>query len=245
MHRHALTNEEWDRLRRGLPSRPGPRSVKGDRNFIEAVLWIAKTGSPWRDLPRRFGKWKTIFNRFNDWSKTGKWEAIFAAVAKFDGDVIILDGSIVRAHQDSCGGAGGPKENAIGRSRGGRTTKVHLAVDKKKRPVRILVSPGNDHDITKFDELIDGFSANACLADKAYDAKRVIDALEDNGIEAVIPARACSKARQFNEALYTIRYLVECSFHDLKRFRRIATRYEKTARNFVGFLNLACWVLWS
>jgi len=136
------------------------------------------------------------------------------------------------------------QKNGIGRSRGGRTTKIHLAVDKKKRPVRVLVSAGNDHDVTKFDELIDGFSANACLADKAYDAKRVINTLEANGIEAVIPPRACSKERPFNEALYAIRYLVECSFHDLKRFRRIATRYEKTARNFVSFLNLACWALW-
>ena len=140
---------------------------------------------------------------------------------------------------------GRSKKNAIGRSRGGRTTKIHLAVDKRKRPIRVLISPGNDHDITKFDDLLDGLSANACLADKAYDANRVIKTLDDRGIEAVIPARTCSKQRPLNEALYTIRYLVECAFHDLKRFRRIATRYEKTARNFVGFLNLACWLLWA
>jgi len=136
------------------------------------------------------------------------------------------------------------QKNAIGRSRGGRTTKIHLAVDKKKRPIRVIISPGNDHDITQFDDLVDGFCANACLADKAYDAKRVIETLEERGIEAVIPSRTCSKERCLNKALYAIRYLVECAFHDLKRFRRIATRYEKTARNFAGFLNLACWLLW-
>jgi transposase len=140
---------------------------------------------------------------------------------------------------------GRPKKNAIGRSKGGRTTKIHLAVDKKKRPVRVLLSPGNDHDITKFDDLMEGLHANACLADKAYDSKRVIKTLESRGIEPVIPARACSEPRTLNETLYAIRYLVECSFHDLKRFRRIATRYEKTARNFSGFLFLACTILWT
>lgn len=134
MRRHAMSNEQWKQIRTVLGRRPGPPSAKGDRNFLDAVLWIAKTGSPWRDLSRRFGNWKTIFNRFNEWSKAGKWTAIFEALAEFDGEVIIIDGSSVRAHQDSCGGAGGAKENAIGRSRGGRTTKIHLAVDKKKDP---------------------------------------------------------------------------------------------------------------
>ncbi len=140
---------------------------------------------------------------------------------------------------------GRPKKNAIGRSKGGRTTKIHLAVDEKKRPVRALLSPGNNHDITAFDELMEGLNATACLADKAYDSKRVIKDLESRGIEAVIPARSCSPPRTINETLYAIRYLVECSFHDLKRFRRIATRYEKTARNFAGFLCLACAILWT
>ncbi len=108
-----------------------------------------------------------------------------------------------------------------------------------------MISPGNDHDITKFDDLMDGIDATACLADKAYDAKRVIADLEARGIESVIPARSCSEERPLNKALYAIRYLVECGFHDLKRFRRIATRYEKTARNYLGFLNLACAMLWA
>ena len=110
MHRHALTNTQWKRLKKIIPRRSGPRSAQGDRNFVEAVLWIGKTGSPWRDLPSRFGSWKTIFNRFNDWSKTDKWGAIFAAVVEFDGEIIMLDGSVVRSHQDSCGGKGGSKK---------------------------------------------------------------------------------------------------------------------------------------
>ncbi|MCP5093911.1 MAG: IS5 family transposase [Gammaproteobacteria bacterium] len=132
----------------------------------------------------------------------------------------------------------------MGSSRGGRTTKIHLVANSKKKPIRVLITPGNDHDVTMFNALVDGLEAKACLADKAYDAKRVIESLNEKGIEAVIPHRTCSEPRELNTKLYRIRYLIECCFHDLKRFRRIATRYEKTARNYAAFLSLACSTLW-
>ena len=85
--------------------------MRGDRNFVNAVVWIAKTGAPWRDLPERFGPWKTIFNRFSEWAKAGRWDGIFKALAISDDDVgSLMDGSVIRAHQDSCGGEGGPKK---------------------------------------------------------------------------------------------------------------------------------------
>ena len=93
------------------PRRRGPPSLRGDRNFINAVIWIAKTGAPWRDLPERFGSWKTVFNRFSAWSDAGRWNGIFKALAITDDEVgSLMDGSVVRAHQDSCGGEGGPKK---------------------------------------------------------------------------------------------------------------------------------------
>jgi transposase len=110
MHRHELTEKEWTRIRPLLPRRSGPPSRRGDRNFVNAVLWIAKTGAPWRDLPRRFGNWKPVFNRFDNWSKGGKWESLFQELASNEVDVAILDASLVRAHQDSCGGRGGSKK---------------------------------------------------------------------------------------------------------------------------------------
>jgi transposase len=135
-------------------------------------------------------------------------------------------------------------KNAIGSSRGGRTTKLHLVVNREGKPLRIALTPGNDHDITMFDTLIAGLDTNACVADKAYDSKRVIEELTMRGIEPVIPSRTCSEPRVLNQTLYAFRYMVECCFHDLKRFRRVATRYEKTARNFAAFINLACCMLW-
>ena len=112
MRRHELTDEQWRKIEPLLPSGgPGKPSKDGNRNFVNAVMWIAKTGAPWRDLPERFGSWKTIYNRFRNWARSDKWLEIFKALALNDDDVGgILDGSVVRAHQDASGGTDGPKK---------------------------------------------------------------------------------------------------------------------------------------
>lgn len=87
----------------------------GNRNFVDAVVWIAKTGAPWRDLPERFGSWKTIYNRFHRWANRDMWRAVFRAVATSDEDLAgLMDSSVVRAHQDAAGGRGGPKKTTSG-----------------------------------------------------------------------------------------------------------------------------------
>lgn len=112
MHRHALSDAQWRRLQRVLPKqRTGPTPLLGDRVFIEAVLFRAKTGMPWRDLPERFGPWKSIYNRFANWSRKGHWAAIFRELQLEVDDVgSIVDGSVIRAHQDASGGKGGSNE---------------------------------------------------------------------------------------------------------------------------------------
>lgn len=109
MRRHALTEEQWRRLKKVLPEqKTGPDSTLGDRLFIEAVLFRAKTGMPWRDLPERFGPWKSVYNRFNNWAKKGHWAVIFKELQlEIDEVGSIVDGSVVRAHQDASGGKGG------------------------------------------------------------------------------------------------------------------------------------------
>ena len=114
MSRHALTDAQWEIISAYLPTRPGPKTKLGDRTFINAVLYRAKTGIPWRDLPERFGPWKTVYNRFDNWSKQGKWEMLFKALQlDIAGDFSIVDGSVIRAHQDSSGGKGGPNETLL------------------------------------------------------------------------------------------------------------------------------------
>jgi transposase len=109
MHRHALTDAQWRRLQRVLPrQRAGPASRRGDRLFIEAVLYRAKTGAPWRDLPERFGPWKSVYNRFSNWARHGHWAVIFRELQfEIDDTGSIVDGSVIRAHQDASGGKGG------------------------------------------------------------------------------------------------------------------------------------------
>lgn len=113
MHRHELTDEEWHRIEPLLPPRHGRRSLKGDRLFISAVYWLTRTGAPWRDLPGRYGNWKSVYNRFNNWSKRGVWERLFKAVQVDPNPPVprpegsIIDGSNVRAHLDAAGGKGG------------------------------------------------------------------------------------------------------------------------------------------
>jgi transposase len=91
-----------------LPPSRGRHSLKGERRFISGVLWLTRTGAPWRDLPRRYGNWKSVYNRFNNWSKRGVWERLFKELqVEPDVEGSILDGSILRAHQDVAGGKGG------------------------------------------------------------------------------------------------------------------------------------------
>ncbi len=111
MHRHELTDDEWAKVSDLLPRGVGRHCIRGNRDFLNAVLWIAKTGAPWRDLPARFGPWKTVYNRFDRWSKRDVWLNIFHALAVSDDEVgVLLDGSVVRAHQDAAGGKGGPQK---------------------------------------------------------------------------------------------------------------------------------------
>ena len=109
MQRHALTDEQWARLQPLLPSRPqGRKAERGDRLFVDAVIFRARTGIQWRDLPERFGKWKSVYNRFSNWAKKGHWATIFRELQfEVDETGSIVDGSVVRAHQDASGGKGG------------------------------------------------------------------------------------------------------------------------------------------
>ena len=106
-----MSEEQWRRVKAVIPKqKSGPEATRGDRLFIDAILFRAKTGMPWRDLPERFGSWKSVYNRFNNWAKKGQWETIFKALQlEVDEVGSIVDGSVVRAHQDASGGKGGSK----------------------------------------------------------------------------------------------------------------------------------------
>jgi transposase len=100
--RTVLRDDQWERIEPLLPGKPGDCGVTGKDNrlFLEAVLWICRTGAPWRDLPEDFGNWHTVFTRYNRWSKKGRWQAIFECLSKdADFEYLMVDGSVVRLHQ--------------------------------------------------------------------------------------------------------------------------------------------------
>lgn len=214
--RHALSDRQWLILRKRLPQRRGPRSDHGDRRFLDAVVWLARTGAAWRDLDSSFGPWKPIYNRFRRWALRGWWAEIFR---HGDDDIderigSILDASIVRSHQDSAGGRGGPAANAIGRSRGGFSTKLHAVVTLEGRPIEVRATPGHRHEAMVAEELLDFVRGDACLADGGYDADRIVESIRNRGLRAVIPPSQCRKhKRRYDKRLYALRYRVEVFFH--------------------------------
>ena len=117
--RHELTDEQWERIKDLVPpERSGGRGrpAKDNRMMINAIIWVLKTGVPWRDLPERFGSWNSVYSRFYRWCKRGVWEKIFLELSKDqDNEEYMIDGSYVRVHQHGAGGKGGPKnkESAV------------------------------------------------------------------------------------------------------------------------------------
>ncbi len=131
-------------------------------------------------------------------------------------------------------------DQELGRSRGGFGTKIHAACDGLGHPVKFRLTPGQTHDITQAEPLLEGLAAEHVIADKGYDGNQVLETIHAHGGQAVIPPKSHRKVqRPYDRQLYRERNHIERLFTRLKQCRRIATRYDKTARNFLAFLHLA------
>ena len=141
---------------------------------------------------------------------------------------------------------GAPEKQAIGPSRGGLSTKIHATVDALGNPTSFHLTPGQVHDLQGADVLLKDTLGQTIIADKAYDAQaRLIQPLRDKGKSVVIPSRSTNKQpRECDWHLYKARHLIENFFARLKQYRAIATRYDKTARNFLGAIHLAAAMVW-
>lgn len=123
---------------------------------------------------------------------------------------------------------------------GGFSTKIHILVDALGNPVEFILTGGQQADVTQAEALMQEHQADAVIADKAYDSDAVVDAAKRQGAEAVIPSKKNRKVpREYDKHLYKDRKKVEWFINLLKQYRRVATRYEKTARNFLGFVHVA------
>ncbi|WP_438818396.1 IS5 family transposase [Xenorhabdus bovienii] len=244
MPRTMLSKSLWNKLAVLMQQSGGIYHKEEHYLTFEGILYRMRTGCPWRDLPDEFGKWNTLFKRFNEGSKKGVFDLLFRLLSEnTDSEWLFIDGSIVRAHQHSSGAAS-TKDEAIGKSRGGRSTKIHLAVDSYGLPVHFELSGGQTHDIVHAESLVS--SSDFVIADKGYDSDAFRSFVEQQGAKTVIPYRKNNRKsdKKIDNGLYRYRHLVENAFARIKHFRAIATKYDKVARNYASMLALAFVMIW-
>ena len=273
--RYSITDRQWDFIQPLLPKSEAPtgRPPADQRMILHGLMWILRTGSPWRDLPRaQFGPWQTVYHYRNAWRADGTLDKIIQALqvrldrrGKIDWDLWCIDGSVVRAARCAAGAMASsvlnhddePQDHGLGRSRGGFTSKFHLLTDGNGLPLAVEVSAGQQHDSTMFEATLEAFVGiprrvgrprrrpRRVAGDKGYSYQWVRHWLRDHGIGAVIPQRDDQRANhkgrpiEFDKDAYRRRSVIEQCIGWLKECRKVLTRYEKLAINFVAMIKLA------
>ncbi|MEU2624346.1 IS5 family transposase [Streptomyces sp. NPDC007157] len=273
----------WGRIESLMPADPvRGRRWADHRRTLEAIAWKYRTGSPWRDLPDELGSFQTAHKRLIRWAVDGTWERILTAVlaAADDRDnigwIVSVDSTVCRAHQHAAGarkkGApdrAEPDDQALGRSRGGLSTKVHLASDSHARPLTLRVTAGQAGDAPAFEAVMAGIRVprngpgrprtrpDAVLADRAYSSRAIRGHLRRRGIPAVIPqpsdqvghrlrrGRAGGRPPAFDAQTYKQRNTVERCINRLKQWRGLAMRTDKLAIAYQAALQFAAILLWA
>ncbi|MFI6210332.1 IS5 family transposase [Streptomyces sp. NPDC051041] len=275
MRRHELSDAEWAFVQPLLPRSGRGRRRLDDRTVLNGIVWKFRTGTAWRDVPERYGSWATLHTRFRRWAKDGTFERMLrAAQARADaaGDIewlVSVDSTIVRAHQHGRSAKKGLRIPGLGRSRGGLTSKIHLACDAAGRPLAFTVTGGNTNDCTQFTAVMEAIRVprlgpgrprvrpDHVIGDKGYSSKAIRTWLRRRNIRHTIPERSDQirnrlrrgsrggRPPAFDKQVYKRRNVVERCFNRLKQWRGIATRYDKTAESYKAAVTLASLLMWA
>jgi len=244
--RYELTDHEWTTIQPMLPNKPRGVARVNDRRVLNGIFWVLGSGAPWRDLPETFGPYTTCYNRIVRWRRAGVWARIMNALAgAHDTAVQMIDTSIVRVHQHgAC--ITRNRRQSMGRSRGGLTSKIHALVDTNGLPIRLALTAGEAHDNLLAGSLLCRLKTGSMLlADRGYDADWIRALVTERRAWANIPPRSNrNEPTCFSPHLYRARNLVERFFNKIKQCRRVATRYDKLAANYLAFVQLASIRLW-
>ena len=251
MTRHRLSDSDWQKIYEHL--KRTPRTYTGNeaktRLFVDAVHWVMRTGAGWRDLPEGFGDWNAVFKRFARWSDRGVWDGLHQAlIDEPDMEWLLIDSTVVRAHPSAAGAPkkhGGQAAQALGKSVGGFSTKIHATVDAHGNPLRLILTAGQRADSPLAIPLLTGFTFEKVLADRGYDATAILDFIAANNGEALIPSKKNRLVqRDIDLHIYNGRHLVECFMNKIKHFRRIFSRFDKYATRYKSFLSFASALIW-
>ena len=245
----SLSDEQWKRIEPHLPTKVRGIETNGRSSRDQRHRPCAEERLPLVRLSAR-NLWSatTIYNRFVRWARRGIWENLFRELA---GQRTVDRHADDRLHARQGSPLGGRRKRgeqkqAVGRSRGGRNTKIHALADAKGRLIAILLTGGEAHDCPVAARLIRRVEpAKRMLGDKAYDSAELREELDQRGTKPVIPNRSNRKQPfSFSKRLYKLRWRIESAFNRLKDFRRIATRYDKLARNYLASVCLAAALVW-
>lgn len=253
MDKHYITDEAFEKIFVYLNSKKRGKKGTYCKNrektiiFLEGVYFIMRTGAQWIELPKYYGKHKSLHKRFFSWSKRGVWNDILSFFSQdCDMESVMIDASTIRAHACASGYKKDQQnQQALGRSRGGFTTKIHACVDALGNPLRFILTPGQSSEIKQASKLIEGISNANVLGDKAFDCDEFLEQIVSQNCTPIIPSKENRKIkRNVDYYLYKERHLIECFFSKVKYFRRIFSRFDKLAEAYMGFLAFASTIIW-
>ena len=240
-----LTEEQYEQIVSLFPVQMGNMRVP-NLQVLNAIPYVAEHSYKWRGLPSQFRRCHTIYSRMNRWSKSGVIKRVFEGIQKkqliqIKPEVMSMDSTIVKVHPD---GTGARKENgpqAIGKSRGGWTTGIHLIAADVQTAVTFPLSPGQARDVPEGRRLLHrpgGRQGKSyLLMDRAYEGNGTRQLALDLGFEPVVPPRGNRvDPWEYDREMYKRRNEVERLFRRLKGFRRIFSRFEKLDVMFLGFI---------